>query len=260
MIEDMTKIAVKGARARRAIKISRSLLKKAKKSKDVKRINAAKGMYTKARKVSKLIRKVYKRLVKRATKGARESSRNFGIKVVEQLKGVFNGKVVVKAGTPAFKKKVKKACKFCKQNINIKNGDKKLFVIKSKKTLVVKASKIAVFRAKELLIKKKIAAKKVMKQKKAFRAELRRAKVVSKKIVSRVSKQILLTHVTIVKITELIKISSPAKKLVLKKKIISLKKKVAGNQKKIAASKTKAKEVVKKMMKKKNHQKGNSCT
>ena len=79
-------------------------------------------MYKKARNVSKLIRKVYKRLVKRAITNARESSRNFGIQVVEQLKGVFNGKVVVKAGTPAFKQKVKKACKFCKQNINIKNG------------------------------------------------------------------------------------------------------------------------------------------
>merc|ERR1711862_399515 len=43
--------------------------------------------------------------------------------------------------TAAFVKKVKKACKFCKENINIVKGHKKLIVIKSHK--VLKAKKVA---------------------------------------------------------------------------------------------------------------------
>merc|ERR1712151_577997 len=52
---------------------------------------------------------------------------------------------VPKKVTAAFKAKVKKACKFCKENINIVKGKKKLTVVKSHKHLkakkVVKAKK-----------------------------------------------------------------------------------------------------------------------
>merc|ERR1712066_965657 len=88
---------------------------------------------------------------KASLKKAKASNKNVhklvkhSLVVLRKVTAIVAKSVKVKVHMPkkvsaAFKAKVKKACKFCKENINIVKGNKKLIVIKSHKT--IKAKKI----------------------------------------------------------------------------------------------------------------------
>merc|ERR1711939_410090 len=125
--------------------------------------------------------------------------------------------------TAAFRAKVKKACKFCKENINIVKGNKKLIVIKSHKT--IKAKKV--HRKKRHHKAKKIHIKKIhaMKKKKKvshFKRLLKKVKRVHKRLITRAATLVISIHTTIVTTMRRIKVSSPKVKIILTKKVKKL--------------------------------------
>merc|ERR1711957_595539 len=123
------------------------------------------------------------------------------------------GKKVVKksAKKSNLAKKVKKACKFCKENINIVKGKKKLIVVKSHKHLKAKVHhKKAAKKSAKKIIKKvtlklkavkktlKVAlksndVKKIAKAKKAVKVVVKKvvkAKKAAKVVIKKASKKV----------------------------------------------------------------------
>merc|ERR1712166_1394080 len=247
-IKRQVSISAKKAKALKAKKNALNKISAFKKAKNAKKVAAYTKMYKKASRVVKVFKKASRKATKKAMKEVKRAAKRLRIKGVKLGKS----KVALKVkGSKAWKKKVKKACEFCKANINVKNGDNKLIVIKSGKKLNAHPAKKAVRKAKKLLRKKKRAVRRAKKSKKVFRRLIKSAKKASKRLISRTSKNILLTHVTIVRYTKMISVSSKAKKLVLKKKVKALKVKVAKAQKRVVKMKVSAKKMVKKIMKKK---------
>merc|ERR1711957_719858 len=117
----------KGAVAHKALKKVRVALKAAIKSK--KGVKKAKVALVKAKKSCKAVHKLIKISLVKARAATKRVAHSIKLKVH-----------MPKKVTAAFKSKVKKACKFCKENINIVKGKKKLIVIKSHKT--IKAKKV----------------------------------------------------------------------------------------------------------------------
>merc|ERR1712166_1530931 len=242
-IKRQVSISAKKAKALKAKKNALNKISAFKKAKNAKKVAAYTKMYKKASRVVKVFKKASRKATKKAMKEVKRAAKRLRIKGVKLGKS----KVALKVkGSKAWKKKVKKACKFCKANINVKNGDNKLIVIKSGKELNAHPAKKAVRKAKKLLRKKKRAVRRAKKSKKVFRRLIKSAKKASKRLISRTSKNILLTHVTIVRYTKMISVSSKAKKLAMKKKIAVLRKKVKSAPK---AMKRKAMRVLKRVRK-----------
>merc|ERR1712087_560199 len=150
-------------------------------------------------------------------------------------KGIKTKVHMPKKVTPAFAKKVKKACKFCKENINIVKGNKKLIVIKSHKTLKAKKihkkkahkkgphkkhhKKVHHKKAKKHIKVKKIHAMKKKKKVSHFKRLMIKVKRVHQRLIVRASTLVISIHTTIVTTMRRIKVSSAKVKIILQKKV-----------------------------------------
>merc|ERR1712183_994747 len=104
----------------KALKKAKVAIKAAVKSKNKAAAKKAKVALAKAEKSAKAIHKLVKKSLVKARHGTKIVAHTIKIKVH-----------MPKKVTAPFRKKDKKACKFCKENINIVKKKKKLIVIKS---------------------------------------------------------------------------------------------------------------------------------